>query len=300
MAVQIPLPPQFVQNVLRICGQAGARWLESLPDTIQWLEQEWRITVDAPFEDLSYNFVAPAIGELGQQLAVKIGIPIDDGEFHGEADYLRLKNGEGVIRLLAEQAGSRALLLERALPGKSIKTSFHDCRAQSIEIMIRVLKTLTAGPIPKQRFIELRQWTNKLERIDDYPEFPREYAKRAHAVFSRSDERNHILLHGDLHHMNILSHGESYVAIDPKGLIGDIKYDIGVLLNNHYGWIKHLPNADRQIANAVDRFAAEFDEAPRAIREWAFAQKVLSAYWTMTENGPRWKDQLGSARVWNL
>jgi streptomycin 6-kinase len=300
MRLQFQLPDKFVQNVLGVCGQAGENWLEGLPDTIRQLEHVWRIAVDDPFEDLSYNFVAPAVDKCGEPLVIKIGLPSEDDEIYSEASYLHLKNGDGTIRLLAEHREFRALLIERAVPGESVKTLFHERREHSIDVMIGLLKRLTARPFPKQGFIDLHQWTAKLECVGDCPEFPRESAARAIAAFSGSDKQKKVLLHGDLHHTNILSHGESFVAIDPKGVIGDIKYDIGVFLNNHYGWIKHLPEAERQMADAVDRFAARFGESPEAIREWAFAQKVLAAYWTMTENDPRWKAQLTAADIWNI
>lgn len=296
----IQLPQHFVQNVLGICGSAGAKWLDELPITIERLQHVWHVTIEDAFKDLSYNFVAAATDEAGQPFVVKIGPPYEDDEIYGEASYLRLKNGDGVIRLLGENREFRALLLERALPGKSVKESFHERRENSIEVIVEVLRRLIATPLPRQGFVELSRWTAKLEEIDTYPEFPRELAMRALAIFSRSDDQQHVLLHGDFHHTNILSHGETYVAIDPKGVIGDIKYDIGVFLNNHYGWIKHLPDTRRQLANAVDKFAASFDESPQAVREWAFAQKILGAFWTMTENDPRWKNQLAAAGVWNL
>lgn len=191
-------------------------------------------------------------------------------------------------------------MLERATPGENIKTVFCDRRERSIDAMICVLKKLVAGARPKQYFIHLDQWTRKLEQTENYTDFPREYADRARSIFSRSNLGDDVLLHGDLHHTNVLSHGDTFVAIDPKGIIGNVKYDIGVLLNNHYGWIKHMPNTREQMANAVDKFAVEFDQSPPDIREWAFAQKVLSAYWSMTESDQGWQRQLEVADIWGL
>ena len=44
------------------------------------------------------------------------------------------------------------------------------------------------------------------------------------------------LLHGDLHHYNILRDGDrGWVAIDPKGVVGEVEYEIGAALRNPYG-----------------------------------------------------------------
>lgn len=100
MRAKIQLPDEFVRNILRVCGKAGSVWLDDLPVTVKRLEREWRIVVGRPFEGLSYNFVAAAADEAGRPVVVKVGLPIDDGEIHGEAAYLRVKDGNGAVRLL--------------------------------------------------------------------------------------------------------------------------------------------------------------------------------------------------------
>jgi streptomycin 6-kinase len=294
------LSSEFTENILRLCGERGRAWLNELPEIVSTLEREWGIIVDPPFVDLSYNYVAPATDSSRIPVVIKIGLPIDDGEIYSEADYLRFKNGQGAVKLLAENKKLRALLLERALPGKSLKTVFFDNRKGALDVSMDVLRRLVAGPRPASEYILLEKWTGKLEQIDSYPEFPREYALRALAIFAGSSPADRVLLHGDLHHTNILSSGDTFIAIDPKGIIGDVKYDIGVLLNNHYGWIKHFADVKQQMQRAVEKFAFYFDQSPESIREWAFAQKVLAAYWTMTENNPRWRRQLAVADIWNV
>jgi streptomycin 6-kinase len=44
------------------------------------------------------------------------------------------------------------------------------------------------------------------------------------------------VLHGDLHHENIVSaQRAAWLAIDPKGIVGDLGYETGALMNNPYG-----------------------------------------------------------------
>jgi streptomycin 6-kinase len=294
------LSAEFVENITRVCGARGGAWLDELPEIVCTLERDWKIAVDRPFAGLSYNYVAPAVDESGISVVIKIGLPIDDGEIYSEADYLRCKNGNGAVRLLNENKELRALLLERALPGDSLKSVFIDARQKALDVSIDVLRRLVTGPSPTSGYLFLEQWTAKLGRMGNYPEFPAKYARRALAIFTDTEPAPQVLLHGDLHHTNILSSGDTFVAIDPKGIIGDVKYDIGVLLNNHYGWIKHFSDVTQQMHEAVDRFAHQFDQSAKSIREWAFAQKVLAAYWTMTENNPRWRRQLAVADIWNV
>ena len=47
-----------------------------------------------------------------------------------------------------------------------------------------------------------------------------------------------MLIHGDLHHYNILIVGKySWLAIDPKGVIGPAAYEVGPLLMNPLGFL---------------------------------------------------------------
>lgn len=51
-------------------------------------------------------------------------------------------------------------------------------------------------------------------------------------LMAASEER--VVLHGDLHHWNILSgQREPWLVIDPKGLVGDPGYEVGAFLANH-------------------------------------------------------------------
>ncbi len=41
-----------------------------------------------------------------------------------------------------------------------------------------------------------------------------------------------VLLHGDLHHYNLLQHQDTWLAIDPKGVVGEREFEIGAFLRN--------------------------------------------------------------------
>lgn len=93
------------------------------------------------------------------------------------------------------------------------------------------------------------------------------------------------LLHGDLHHENILLDAErGWLAIDPKGVIGELEFELGAWLRNPIGH----PEVYAQAA-AVDRriqqLGALLPIDPSRTLGWAFAQGVLSAIWTVEDEG---------------
>jgi streptomycin 6-kinase len=118
------LPKEFVQNTIALCGDEGKVWLEALPETIRMLEMRWSIKVGKHFGKIAYNYVAEAICSDDSVAVLKIGLPLKDVEIFGEAKYLREHSGEGAIRLISEDRSLRAILIERAVPGKNLTRIF--------------------------------------------------------------------------------------------------------------------------------------------------------------------------------
>jgi len=297
----IDLPESFAENVTLVCGSRGETWLRELPKLVSILEEKWTIKAGPSFANLSYNYVAPVVRADGTDAVLKLGLPVDDEEFDGETAYLRYLNGDGVVRLIDEEPDARALLLERASEGRDLRQSFFSDPSAGVNAAIGLLRRLVRKPPASTTgFVMLENWTAKLQEVDEW-DFPKGYASKASNIFGSAAASEKYLLHGDFHHENILSSDtQGFLAIDPKGVIGDIKYDIAVFLNNHRAWLNAAPDLKEQLDSAVRGFANAFSIPEEEIRRWAFAQKVLGAFWTCTENGPRWRGQLTSADIWGI
>lgn len=293
-------PARFVENVVGVCGEAGRRWIESLPLMISLFEEKWRVRVGPHFSNLSYNYVAPAVRDDGLATVLKIALPAADAEARGERRYLRAMAGRGTIEIIEQDDDRDAFLMRRSSPGEDLQTAFAKAPRGAVEAAIQLLMTLTASPtVDSESFVSLAEWAAELKKVSHY-DFPPSYAAKASAIFNLEKKSARTLIHGDYHHENILSSGNSFVAIDPKGIIGEVKYDIAVFLNNHYGWLRDRPDARTETHLAAARFAEVFGYSRAEILEWAFAQKVLAAFWTCTEGNDRWRRQLTSADIWDL
>jgi streptomycin 6-kinase len=91
------------------------------------------------------------------------------------------------------------------------------------------------------------------------------------------------VLHGDLHHHNVLF-GETrgWAAIDPKGLVGEIEYEIGAALRNP-SERPELFAIPAVIEKRLRRFEGMLGlDSTRALR-WGFAQAVLATIWSIEE-----------------
>ena len=95
-----------------------------------------------------------------------------------------------------------------------------------------------------------------------------------------------VLLHGDLHHENILeAERESWLAIDPKGLVGEAAYETGALLRNQLSVVFEDSQPGRVMARRVDQLAEELGLDRTRVRGWGLAQAVLSAWWDVEDFG---------------
>jgi len=92
------------------------------------------------------------------------------------------------------------------------------------------------------------------------------------------------LLHGDLQHYNVLRDDErGWLAIDPKGVVGEVEYEVGALLRNPGELPDVLANPatiERRVSTLSSRLGLDADRVLR----WGFAQAVLSAIW-LVEDG---------------
>jgi len=111
-----------------------------------------------------------------------------------------------------------------------------------------------------------------------------------------STPRDTTLLHGDIHHQNILQGGEQgWVTIDPKGLIGERGYDVATWMLNPWGIGERRDVADIMTAR-LDLFSRELGIDRQRLAQWAFVHSVLSMCWTLEDDGVAGQDFAGRIR----
>ncbi|MEP7076266.1 MAG: aminoglycoside phosphotransferase family protein [Acidobacteriota bacterium] len=297
------LRTKFVENTIALCGEKGRVWLDELPELIASLEFKWAIKAEKHFRNLSYNYVANALLRNGKTAVLKIGLPLTDVEIYGEAAYLKSLDGAGTVKLLEFDRDKQAVLLERVSPGATLRSVCRKDQAGAVTIAVKSLKRVLK-PVPNDvtDLISLDSWFDGLKRAIG-AKFPQDYASKALDIYAElsADTKNIFLLHGDLHHDNILSATrEPYLLIDPKGMIGHVGYDIGVFLNNHHDWLEWDTRLEGKLDRAVAEFASALDLEPPIIRKWAYCQMVLSWWWMFDEMPETFGEELGLSDVWKV
>ncbi len=93
-----------------------------------------------------------------------------------------------------------------------------------------------------------------------------------------------VVLHGDLHHDNLLDvGGRGWLAIDPKGVVGEPAYEVGALLRNPERRLVGEGDLRRLLERRVDLLAERLELDRRRVVGWGMAQAVLSAWWSVED-----------------
>ena len=301
-AILADLPQKFTEVILGAFREEGKRWIDALPEIIAEIERNWSLEIEKPFPNLSYHYVAPCLFKSGGEAVVKIGFPGEKATTFSEIKMLEFLDGKGVCRLLRFDEERFALLLEKLAPGENLKTICRNDDAKAVEIAIRVMRDFWREPPENIEFPRLGKWFDGLREAEKIG-FAPEYVKKARRFYDELNAatRTKTLLHGDFHHENILSaEREKFLAIDPKGIVGDIGYDLSVFMINHANWLKPKPDLTEKLDAAIRAFSEAFEIEPQNLRRWIFAHSVLSAWWTFEETSENRKREIAFTEIWKV
>jgi streptomycin 6-kinase len=283
------IPDDFSQAMVTLHGAEGVDWLNRLPEILATCEQQWSITIGAPFPNLSYHYVAQATRADGNLAVVKVCSPT--GEFTQEAEALRLFAGQGMAQVLERSDDHEALLLEALQPGTPLSSVEDDEAATSIAAS--VMRQFWRPVPPEHPFPTVADWGRGFSRLREHYEgghgpFPPRLLEQAETLFAdlSASMAEPVLLHDDLHHENILAaERQPWLAIDPKGLVGEPAYETGALLRNPLPALLQRPQPARMLARRVAQLAEELGLDRARVRGWGLAQAVLSAWWSVEDHG---------------
>jgi streptomycin 6-kinase len=237
----------------------------------------WNVTLEETRETAS-SVLGFGVRE-GRRVVLKLTKGANDEARSGEV--LRAFGIEGVVRVFEAELG--AVLLERLDPGEelvSLVLRGHDDEAT--RILADVIARLAGHNAPADT-VTVADWSRGFDRYvqSGDQQIPSALVHEAHDMYRNlaASQRSTMLLHGDLQHYNVLyDNKRGWVAIDPKGVVGELEYEVGALLRNPM----ELPELFTQRATVERRLEILASVLPldrsRVLR-WCFAQAVLCVIW---------------------
>jgi len=282
------IPDNFRRDMIVMHGEEAIAWLDRLPAILANCERRRGLTIGPPFA-LTFNYVAPAVRADGTQVVLKVCSLTD--EFPQQPEALRLVDGHGMVRLLECDPAEEIMVLERLVPGTFLRNVEDDEVSTSIaaSIMRKIWR-----PVPeKHPFKTVQDWGKGFDRLRQYygggtGPFPKALLEEAETLYRElsASMSQPVLLHGDLHHENILAaEREPWLAIDPKGLVGEPAYETGAWLRNPMPQLLDMPQPGRILARRINQLAEELGFDRARLRDWGLAQAMLSAWWSMEDSG---------------
>jgi streptomycin 6-kinase len=276
----------------------GRAWLSGLPGLIDGSLERWQLSVDLEPGVEPWNghggIVIPVLYK-GARSVLKVAFP--HSEAFAERHALALWGGTGAVKLLDADAASCAMVLERL----DAVSWLHSAPMEvARDVWGTLVRELSIDPDERPEWKEFEHVAAQAERwSDELPAdweqlgqpFPRwlleaalEVCQTRGAVGRRAGKD--VLVHCDLHFMNILPHlngGRSigkrgYVAIDPQPMIGEAEFAVAPILWNR---IRDLSTTAPELA-LLER-CADFSAAAgldgEAAREWSLVREVENALW---------------------
>lgn len=190
-------------------------------------------------------------------------------------------DGRGAAAVLEHDRD--ALLLERSVSGRTLAdlvyAGLDDEATRNLCETAGLLHS--ASLLQQEKMRSLRSWfAELLEPPPNSAEWLKECAGQAHRLLS--DPQEQFVLHGDLHHGNVLDFGtRGWRAIDPKGLYGERAADFAALFLN-----PDLADSQRPYAISPQRFehrirlvSSRAGIEPVRLLRWIHAWSGLSGVW---------------------
>ena len=224
MGLDIPAELRF------FCGKSPERraWLEQLPALVEKLMREWSLKFDHSLkgEEASCSFVTPVRREDGTPAVLKIGMPHMEAE--DEIQGLRFWSGDPTVHLLVADDETGAMLLERCMPGTTLRAL---PEVEQDAVIATLLRRLWHKPPFPSEFrslsVMIEHWSQEtLAQAKSWtdPELVREGLRLFQDL--PHNESDKVVLATDLHAGNVLqAEREPWLVIDPKPFLGDPAYD---------------------------------------------------------------------------
>lgn len=254
--------------------------MNTLLERAQTKAAEWNVSLDE-IRETPTSLLGFGVRD-GESVVLKITTVSDEAH---SGQVLRAYNGVGAVRVYEAVTG--AVLLERLRPGDQlvdvVKRGADD---DATRILAEVISQLAGHEAPSEcptvadwglgfdRYLESGDAQISPTLVYEARDLYRELAAL---------QRTTMLLHGDLQHYNVLRDDQrGWVAIDPKGVVGELEYEVGALLRNPVE-MPDLFTAAATIKRRLEILTASLQlDYSRALK-WSYAQAVLSAIWQIED-----------------
>ena len=255
--------------------------------SVEFACKKWQLSALKPLAQSLFtdNYVTIAYSmQYECEVVLKVCMP----NANAQRKALQCIAGSVCVKLLDYDENHGVLLMEYIQPGTSLKTFFPERDIQALEITADIIKKLHTRTLTESDFKEFQtadQWLSILITFESkkIPAALLHKAKKLSEKLLKTQGKRYVL-HGDLHHENILQSDHKWVVIDPKGFIGELEYEVGIFIMNPIPELLQQPNVCDILISRINRFCEIFGFDKQRLMDWCFVQGVLGACWQEEDN----------------
>lgn len=276
----IEVPDAFARSTVEREGEPGTRWLAELPGIVDELLGRWGCVPDGAVMHGGVGVIVPARRRGDGPAVLKVSFP-HPGNVH-EPDAFAAWGGRGAVLLHERDDRRFAMLLERVRTSTLAEVDDGDEVARVAGRINRRLAVPAPADLPRL-CAQADAWEEQLhENAEDLTRTLSRRAVDAAVATVRELGRTQpdTLVHGDLHARNILrADREPWLAVDPKGYVGDPAYDGGTLLKSRALTLLEAGDLSKAVHRVIDVFAEAAEVERERVRRWAQLHAVEAAIW---------------------
>jgi len=305
----LEIPDEFIHRTIQLHRNRGREWLSRVPKLLSETESKWGLKCLKVVSSLSYNLVIHAIdlNPTGGGAILKLGLPGDqlDSEILSLLHYA----GNGAARLLNYDRENGVLLLEQIYPGISLAElwSLGDDYT-AVEVCCDLISQLHQNGSKLAPDLSLSaladrgvEWSRLKEAVRrGLIPFDVHVISMAEETFQEllASTQKVVLLHGDLHHANILkSTRNSWLVVDPQGVLGDPAFEVAAFMRNPVPGLFQAQDPKAVMKWRMDLFADRLGFDKRRIWGWSFCQTLLASWWVFEDHGSGWEEWYSLALI---
>jgi streptomycin 6-kinase len=224
----------------------------------------WGVRLGDRLPGSTCSLVLSATDGEGRDLVLKV--PEEIAEEGKSLPTLYAFSEHGGVPVLRSDEETGAVLLPRLRPGHTLaEAGLTDLEA--VDVCADAILRLRQAEVSGGHLLD--GWFAELDPAQDA--LAADAAEIARWLFATTE--NLRVVHGDLHHFNLLADDDEWVVIDPKGYLTDPAYEIAAFMRNPYPSLIETET----IRQRLRRFAERLGDPPERLWGWSFAQLVLDS-----------------------
>ncbi|HEV8064625.1 MAG TPA: aminoglycoside phosphotransferase family protein [Acidimicrobiales bacterium] len=290
-------------------------WAESLPELVDSYLELWELEIVGSLP-MNAMYVVPVARSDGRQCVLKVQPTDVPGVEGARLEMLGLRlAGPAAVEVLAEDAGAGVLLLERAVPG----TTLVGLAGRDDDLATETLAGVIADygrPVEDPEQSGLRAFSEYAEAFETFDrgrfgDIPRSKAaarpdtgltvilgidelgtgmpalRRHRQTAERllreleADSVEPYLLHGDLHHENVLlDEARGHLVIDAWGLYGERAADVAPAMHNPIDLVARTEDLVGLFRRRLAIYSGVLGIDRDRLAAWCYAYDVIRTLWS--------------------